>query len=78
MIRVVEAGYTGAQPPTELIKAFLCQFYHCLPSELDDEPADEALQLFQMYNAYQKWLQKRPGQGGAPSSPRLKPPRRRR
>lgn len=55
-----ETGMTGAPPPWPLVKAWLCKFYQCLPSQLAEEPADEVLQLWRLHNTYEKYLQKRP------------------
>jgi len=66
MLRVMEAGKVGSPPPWPLVKVWLCQFYNCLPSQLANEPADEALQLYVLFNEYEVWKQKRPGFGPSP------------
>lgn len=67
----MEAGYTGAPPPWALVKAWLCNFYGCLPSQLNDEPVDEALALWQLHQLYEQYRSKRPGgQGGSGGSGR--------
>ena len=58
----MEAGQVEAPPPWKLVKAWLCQFYHCLPSELEQEEADEALLLYQLVGIYDNYRDKRPGQ----------------
>jgi len=51
---------TGAPPPWELVKAWLCNFYGCTPGQLMDEPADEVYQLWTLYNTYESYKSKRP------------------
>lgn len=46
------AAHVGHSPPWELVKSQLCQFYHCLPSQLMDEPADEMILLWQVNSIY--------------------------
>lgn len=55
----MDAGYTGAPPPWQLVKARLLQFYGCLPSQLNDEPADEVMQLWSLNQTFEEYAGKR-------------------
>lgn len=46
------AAHVGHGAPEELFWSQLCQFYHCLPSQLDQEDADRVLLYFQIQNVY--------------------------
>ena len=60
MEAVQDAGYLGHAPPQELVYAQMCETYHCLPSQLMEEPADELFRNWQVARAYDNWLAKRP------------------
>lgn len=54
----------GGPAPEELIIAQMCKFYGCLPSQLDNEPADKAFLYFQVNNLYEEAIaQKNGGKG---------------
>jgi len=36
----------GVSKPTELIELELCETFHCLPSELDDEDPQRLMRLY--------------------------------
>lgn len=55
----MDAGYTGAPPPWKLIKAKMCEFYGCLPSQLNAEPADEVMQLWSLNQTFEEYSAKR-------------------
>ena len=44
----------GGPAPEELIFAQMLKFYGCLPSQLNNEPADEAYLYFQVNNIYEE------------------------
>ena len=46
------AAHVGHGAPEELFWSQICQFYHCLPSQLDNEDADRILLYFQVQNIY--------------------------
>lgn len=52
------AVYDGP-PPNELVKAMMCHHFHCLPSQLEQEPADLVYQYYQVYNIYHNGISKR-------------------
>lgn len=54
------SGFLEAPPPLPLVKAWLCEFYGCLPSQLAAEPADEVLQFWQLAMEFKKGVGKRP------------------
>ena len=54
------SGFLEAPPPLALVKAWLCEFYGCLPSQLAAEPADELLQFWQLSNSFKAGIAKRP------------------
>lgn len=56
----MKAAY-GGPAPEELIFAQMCQFYHCLPSQLDNEPADKAYLYFQVNNIYEDYQAQKRG-----------------
>lgn len=54
----MEAGYTGETAmPHAAFEASLCERFHCLPSQLDDEDAArllEGIELLSVYEVFQK------------------------
>ena len=52
MAAVEDSAWTNAPPPFELVEAWLCEHYHCVPSVLAEEPADRLLQYWQISNLY--------------------------
>lgn len=56
------AAAYGGPAPEELVFAQMLKFYGCLPSQLNNELAEDALLYFQVHNVYEEFLaQKRGG-----------------
>ena len=53
------AATYGGDPPWELVKALMCEHYHCLPSQLADEPAGDLLRFYQLSSLYHKTISDR-------------------
>lgn len=51
----------GGPPPEELILAQMIKFYGCLPSQLMEEPAQEAYLYFQVINIYEEYVAQKRG-----------------
>jgi len=56
------AAAYGGPAPEELVFAQMLKFYGCLPSQLNNEVAEDVLLYFQVVNVYEEALaQKRGG-----------------
>ena len=56
---VVEAAFTGGNPPWPVIKAQMCHYFGCLPSALRNEPTDELLLIWQANSLYEETVSKK-------------------
>lgn len=53
------AAYTDAEVPWVVIKAQMCNYFSCLPTELDAQPADEIMRLWRANNLFESTRAKR-------------------
>jgi hypothetical protein len=56
---VIAAVWTNGPVPWELRRALMCREFHCLPTELDDQPADDLMKTFSVLKLFDKWVHKK-------------------